>query len=69
MSDNKGCPSSKKRYDTEDDALWAARDGMLFRGTPKLEVYWCILCDLGILAGLVIKKPNEKRNKLHNNYF
>lgn len=63
MSDNKGCPSSKNRYDTEDDALWAARDGMLFRDTPKLEVYWCILCGGFHLTSRISDKKTKRKKK------
>lgn len=39
-----GCPSSKRRFEQEDEAWRQAREGMLFKGAPALSVYFCLLC-------------------------
>lgn len=51
MNDKSGktCPTSKVRYENEKDCIKAAKDGMLFRGTPSLTAYFCMICYLGIL--------------------
>ncbi len=41
----KTCPSSKNRYDTETQAQYAVRDSMLFRNSPPLTTYFCLLCN------------------------
>jgi hypothetical protein len=44
LQERENCPSSKIRYTSEEDALYAARESMLFYNAPPLEVYFCILC-------------------------
>jgi hypothetical protein len=56
------CPSSKKRYDNEIDAGYAARENMLFRDAPQLATYWCILCN-GFHLTSSIKEKKTKRKK------
>lgn len=54
------CSSGKNRYETEKDALLAAREGMLFRDTPKLDVYMCIYC-MGYHLTSSLKEKRKKR--------
>jgi hypothetical protein len=53
------CSSGKRRFETEKDALLAARDGMLFRNTPKLDVYLCMYC----LGFHLTSSQREKKKK------
>jgi hypothetical protein len=53
------CSSGKRRFETEKDALIAAREGMLFRNTPKLDVYMCLYC----FGYHLTSSQREKRNK------
>jgi hypothetical protein len=61
MQNLKGCPSSKNKYDDEADALKAARESMLFRNSPELDVYKCLLCD-GYHLTSSIKELKVKKN-------
>ena len=62
MEAKKTCPSSKKRYENEDDANRAAREGMLFNGSPPLKSYFCLIC-LGYHLTSRIKEKQIKRKK------
>lgn len=57
----KTCPSSKKRYDNEAEAQYAARDNMLFRDTPPLATYFCLTC-LGHHLTSSIRETKIKKN-------
>lgn len=59
----KTCPSSKKRYDTEQEGLYDARDGMLFRGSPELKVYFCLICSGYHLTSRIDTKKVKRRSK------
>jgi len=66
METKKTCPSSKTRYEDDDSAKYAARDSMLFRNSPELATYWCILCGGFHLTSTVTEtkiKKNSKRKK------
>jgi hypothetical protein len=60
MEDLKTCPSSKRRFETEDDAKYAARESMLFRDSPELATYFCLIC-LGFHLTSSIKDKKTKR--------
>lgn len=66
METKKTCPSSKRRFENEIDAKYAARDGMLLRDSPKLATYFCLTC-LGhhLTSSVKIQKikKNSKRKK------
>ena len=62
LSAKGGCPSSKVRHENEEQAKWAARQGML-DGAPTLNVYWCILCTGWHLTSS-LGRPAAKRKKM-----
>lgn len=55
------CSSGKKCYKTEQQALVAAREGMLFRNVPKLDVYFCLQCYNYHLTSSIKDKSKRKR--------
>lgn len=66
METKKTCPTSKRRFETESDAKYAARDGMLLRDAPQLATYFCLTCLGHHLTSLVKEqkiKKNSKRKK------
>lgn len=62
LKERTGCPSSKKRYSTEEDAKYAARENMLFRDSPPLDTYFCLLC-MGFHLTSQIREDKKKRRK------
>jgi hypothetical protein len=61
METKNTCPSSKRRFESETDAQYAARDGMLLRDAPQLATYFCLTC-LGHHLTSSIKEPKVKKN-------
>jgi hypothetical protein len=59
----KTCPSSKKRYENEIDAGYAARDGMLLRDAPPLATYFCLTCGGYHLTSSIKEKKTKRKKK------
>jgi hypothetical protein len=61
METKKTCPTSKRRFESETDANYAARDGMLLRDALQLATYFCLTC-LGYHLTSAVKEPKTKKN-------
>lgn len=63
MNDKSGktCPTSKVRYENEKDCIKAAKDGMLFRGTPSLTAYFCMICYGYHLTSRIDNKKTKRK--------
>lgn len=61
MESLKTCPSSKRRFKNEVEAQRAARDGMLLRGVPQLDTYFCTTC-YGYHLTSSLRKTKKKKS-------
>jgi hypothetical protein len=57
------CSSGKVRHKTEEAARHAARQSMLFRDAPQLEVYYCLYCYGWHLTSRIDKRKNKRKAK------
>lgn len=58
------CVTGKRRYETQEEAKYAARESMLFRNSPLLNVYSCLYCNFGwhlTSTQKVAKKQKRKK--------